>query len=200
MKKLLALKVVVLAVLCAPGFGVGQTVSSYDMGLTTLKEKIATQIERIKATRESADNQISVAKVRVEEQMVRSEEQLALQLESLEQLKEQLRTKSSEADLSIKRMTTDLSSFSGSALKDIEEQIVQTNLMLEKIRGIRGEICNGCSTSSATNTTTPVVPTTVVASNVPLVEPVTTTVPSVAPPTTTTAVPEPVATTTSGGG
>ncbi len=165
MRKLLAIKVLFLAVLCWPAHGIGQTMVSSDLGLTTLKEKITTQIERIKANRELAESQILLAKTRIDEQIQRSEEQLALQLETLASLKELLNSQSSEAEASVKRIAGELVTFSGSALKDIEDQIAQTNQMLDKIRGLREEICNGCS-SPTTSVTSP--GTTVLASATPL--------------------------------
>jgi hypothetical protein len=178
MRKLLALKVVLLAVLMVPGYSAGQTVSSYEQNLTSLKEKIATQIDRIKTTREYTENQMDLAKTRIEEQILRSEEQLALQLESLGLLREQLNSQSTEAELSIKRMSSDLSSFSGSALKEIDDQIGLTNIMLEKIRSLKGEICNGCSSPVTTTTTTPA-QVTILAGNTPSPLPVVTPPPAV---------------------
>lgn len=178
MRKLLALQVFLLVALVIPGYSVGQTVSSYEQNLTSLKEKIATQIERIKTTREYTENQMSLAKTRVEEQILRSEEQLAIQLESLGLLREQLNSQSTEAELSIKRMSTDLSSFSGSAIKEIDEQIAQTNMMLDKIRSLKGEICNGCSGPVTTASTTPL-EVAIVATSIPSPQPVMTPTPSV---------------------
>ncbi len=194
MRALFFLKAVLLSALFIPGLSFGQSVGSYDLSLANLKEKIATQIEKIKTTREYTDSQISLAKVRIEEQIARSEEQLALQLESLALLKEQINTKGAEADATIKKMTSDLSSFSQSALKEIEDQITLTNDMLTKIKALKAETCDGCSTGSSTS-----VPSanTVVAANVPVPATSNAPTPYLAPEPTQSYTP---VTTTSGGG
>ena len=51
-----------------------------------LKTTIQTQIERIKNARDLTDAQIDLARLRIGEQIKRSEEDLALQVEQLERL------------------------------------------------------------------------------------------------------------------
>ncbi len=152
MKKLLALKMIVLAALCLPAPGICQMSSNYDLGLSSIKEKISTQLEKIKATREYTDNQITLAKDRVQDQVLRSQEQLALQLESLDLLKQDLQAQSVTAETSIQKMTTDLSSFSAGALKEIEDQIALTKTMLERLQGLKGDISTDSSTAGSINT------------------------------------------------
>ncbi len=150
MKKLLALKMIVLAALCMPAPCICQTSTSYDLGLSSIKDKISTQLEKIRATREYTDNQIILAKNRVEEEILRSEEQLALQLESLDLLKQDLQAQSVAAETSIQKMTTDLSSFSVGALKDIEDQAALTKTMLERLKALRGDVYSDSSAAGAT--------------------------------------------------
>ena len=152
MKKLLALKMLVLAALCLPAPGICQTSTSYDLGLSSIKEKISTQLEKIKATREYTDNQITLAKSRVQDEVLRSQEQLALQLESLDLLKQDLQAQSLTAENSIQKMTTDLSSFSVGALKEIEDQIALTKTMLERLQSLKGDVSSDSSSAGATNT------------------------------------------------
>jgi len=66
-----------------------------------LKTTIQTQIERIKNARDLTDAQIDLARLRIGEQIKRSEEDLALQVEQLERLKEQLQEQKTLADQTV---------------------------------------------------------------------------------------------------
>ncbi|MDD3472270.1 MAG: hypothetical protein PHS86_05775 [Syntrophaceae bacterium] len=149
MKKLLVLSVSSLITLSLWAISMAQGTSSYATDFSNLKEKISAQIERIKTTREFTQDKISMAKTRVEEEIIRSEEQLTLQLESLKELKEQLKTQAIDLDVTLKKASQDFSTFSEGALRDIEDQISQTNSMIDKIKGLKTEICSDCSTTNA---------------------------------------------------
>ncbi|MGD9818851.1 MAG: hypothetical protein AB7V04_09125 [Desulfomonilaceae bacterium] len=149
MKKLLVLGVSSLITLSFWAISMAQETSSYTTDLSNLKEKISAQIERIKTTREFTQDKISMAKTRVEEEIIRSEEQLSLQLESLKELKEQLKAQAIELDVTLKKASQDFSTFSEGALRDIEDQITQTNSMIDKIKSLKTEICSDCSTTNA---------------------------------------------------
>ena len=161
MKKLLALKIFILVTMCLPDTGICQTSNTYDLGLGIIKEKISTQLEKIKATREYADNQITLAKSRVDDEILRSEEKLALQLESLDLLKQDLQTKSLASESSIQKMSSELSSFSTGAMRDIEDQIALTKSMLERLKGLREDVSSAPqktgSTTSIVSISDPVV-------------------------------------------
>ena len=140
MKKLLALNIIILVAICLPDSGICQASNTYDLGLGSIKEKISSQLEKIKATREYTDNQIALAKNRVDDEILRSEEKLALQLESLDLLKQDLQTQSLASESSIQKMSSELSSFSKGAMRDIEDQIALTKSMLERLKGLRGDV------------------------------------------------------------
>ncbi|MEI6133997.1 MAG: hypothetical protein WCP72_03410 [Desulfomonile sp.] len=105
-----------------------------------LKTTIQTQIERIKNARDLTDAQIDLARLRIGEQIKRSEEDLALQVEQLERLKEQLQEQKTLADQTVTRMKTDLLTISTTALGNIDDQLNQTANLLERMRKIREEI------------------------------------------------------------
>lgn len=167
MKKLLALKMIFLAVAFLPSVVLGQTSGAYDLGLSTLKDKITTQLEQIKATRQYAENQLSLARSRIEDEVSRSQEKLALQLESLDLLKQDLQTQGAQTQTSIAKMNSDLSTFSVGALKDIEDQIALTKNMLEQLKTLKGgayadsSASNSASGSSGPGVTTSDIQTTV---------------------------------------
>ena len=86
------------------------------------------------------DAQIDLARLRIGEQIKRSEEDLALQVEQLERLKEQLQEQKTLADQTVTRMKTDLLTISTTALGNIDDQLNQTANLLERMRKIREEI------------------------------------------------------------
>jgi chromosome segregation ATPase len=105
-----------------------------------LKTTIQTQIERIKNARDLTDAQLDLARLRIGEQIKRSEEDLALQVEQLERLKEQLQEQKTLADQTVTRMKTDVLTISTTALGNIDDQLNQTANLLDRMRKIREEI------------------------------------------------------------
>ncbi|MFH0959227.1 MAG: hypothetical protein V1897_11040 [Pseudomonadota bacterium] len=105
-----------------------------------LKTTIETQIERIKSARDLTDNQLSLARLRIGEQIERSEQDLALQMEQLERLKEQLQEQKTLADQAATRIKTDVLTISTTALGNIDDQLNQTANLLDRMKKIREEI------------------------------------------------------------
>jgi chromosome segregation ATPase len=105
-----------------------------------LKTNIEVQIERIKSARDLTDSQLSLARLRIGEQIERSEQDLALQMEKLERLKEQLQEQQLLADKAVNAMKTDVLTISTTALGNIDEQLKQTINLLEQMKKIREEI------------------------------------------------------------
>ncbi len=102
--------------------------------INNLKTSIEAQIERIKASRNSTDNQLSLARLRIGEQIRQSEEDLAIQMEQLQRLRDQLQDQKSQADQTVSRMQNDLSTISTTALSNIADQLSQTNDLLNRMR------------------------------------------------------------------
>jgi hypothetical protein len=113
-----------------------------------LKTAIDTQIERIKTTRDSTDGQISLARLRVGEQIRKSQEDLAVQMELLQRLREQLEEQKAQTEQSVARMNNDLSTLSTTAFSAIEEQISKTNDLIGRMEKIRQEVSGESSTTS----------------------------------------------------
>ncbi len=105
-----------------------------------LKTTIQTQIERIKNARDLTDAQLDLARLRIGEQIKRSEEDLALQVEQLERLREQLQEQKTLADQTVTRMKTDVLTISTTVLGNIDDQLNQTANLLDRMRKIREEI------------------------------------------------------------
>lgn len=105
-----------------------------------LKTNIEKQIERIKATRDLTDSQLSLARLRIGEQIRRSEEDLALQVEQLQRLREQLQEQRAVADQTVTRMKNDVQKITTAALENVEDQLNQTANLVERMKRIREEM------------------------------------------------------------
>jgi hypothetical protein len=125
-----------------------QTTSDALTRINSLKTAIDTQIERIKTTRDSSDGQISLARLRVGEQIRKSQEDLSVQMELLQRLREQLEEQKAQAEQSVARMNNDLSTLSTTAFSAIEEQISKTNDLIGRMEKIRQEVSGESSTTS----------------------------------------------------
>jgi hypothetical protein len=125
-----------------------QTTSDALTRINSLKTAIDTQIERIKTTRDSTDGQISLARLRVGEQIRKSQEDLAVQMELLQRLREQLEEQKAQTEQSVARMNNDLSTLSTTAFSAIEEQISKTNDLIGRMEKIRQEVSGESSTTS----------------------------------------------------
>jgi len=139
---------VLLALWMSASMAHPQTSSDALTRINSLKTAIDTQIERIKTTRDSTDDQISLARLRVGEQIRKSQEDLAVQMEVLQRLREQLEEQKSQAEQSVARMNNDLSTLSTTAFSAIEEQISKTNDLIGRMEKIRQEVSGESSTTS----------------------------------------------------
>jgi predicted component of type VI protein secretion system len=209
MKTLIKAFAVLLGICLGSSIGYAQQASDVLTRIQSLKTEIQTQIERIKTYRGSTDNQLSLARLRIGEQIRRSEQDLAVQLERLQRLRDQMKEQTGQAEQTVTRMKTDLSTLSTTALSDIETQLSQTIDLLSRMRRIREEV------TGETDSGAPVVITgtdTTLASTPPLVTPdpepaITPAVVPASSPPSATPDPEPVTTpavapapTPSGGG
>jgi DNA repair exonuclease SbcCD ATPase subunit len=135
---------IAFAVLVTVWFSVSNSEAQQSLDALTqidkLKTNIEKQIERIKATRDLTDSQLSLARLRIGEQIRRSEEDLALQVEQLQRLREQLQEQRTVADQTVTRMKNDVLNISTSALENVEDQLKQTANLLERMKRIREEM------------------------------------------------------------
>ena len=131
---------VLLALWMGASLAHSQTTADVLTRIDSLKTAIDTQIERIKVTRDSTDGQISLARLRIGEQIRKSQEDLAVQMELLQRLREQLEEQKAQAEQSVARMNNDLSTLSTTAFSAIEEQISKTNDLIGRMDKIRQEV------------------------------------------------------------
>lgn len=108
--------------------------------ITVLREQVERQIELIKEAREKADASMTVAAIRVAEQLIRSEEELAAQVEMLERLREQLRDQIDVAQEAMAGMKKDWRQMLSQAAAQIEAQIKQTNSAIDRMKHIRESV------------------------------------------------------------
>jgi len=168
-----------------------------DSTISQMKQDLQTQIERIRKARETASAQMTLARLRIAEQLRRSEEDLARQIESLERFREQMAEQKGETDQAMALMQRDWKQFVHQAFSDLEFQLKETNNLIEQMETIRDKFDVEPEELGATNKERTVIPTgpqpvapTITVTPPANPEPVT---PTVTPTTPTN--PEPVTTT-----
>ncbi|MBI5248121.1 MAG: hypothetical protein HY912_01390 [Desulfomonile tiedjei] len=128
------------------------------------QQKIDAQIERIRQARELADSEMALAKIRIGEQLRKSQEDLARQTENLERLREKLAEQKSETSASVSDIRNNWSEMIDKAFSDVESGIQDANSLINKMQRIGEEIqedtegknsasCNGSSSAGPTTTT-----------------------------------------------
>lgn len=140
MKTLIKAFAALLGIWLGSSIGYAQQASDVLARIQSLKTEIQKQIEKIKTSRDSTDSQLTLARLRIGEQIRRSEEDLAVQLEGLQRLRDQIKEQTGQAEQTVTRMKTDLSTLSTSALSDIETQLSQTIDLLNRMKRIREEV------------------------------------------------------------
>jgi DNA anti-recombination protein RmuC len=120
--------------------------SSLGGRLWQIKELVASQIERVKMAREEAENHMTLARLRVAEQLRISEERLAMQLEKLQEYEEILKEQLDESGAAITAARADWDSLVDSVASELQTQIAATNKLIEELRRIRGHVNDGSNT------------------------------------------------------
>lgn len=110
------------------------TASAVEAKILLLKEKISQQVEKVRYSREQADGQMALARIRVANQLSQAEENLLLQIEVLDRFREQLRDQVTETNAAIEQLKTDRVLVLDKAIMDVEEQVRQTNDLIEQTR------------------------------------------------------------------
>lgn len=124
--------------------------------IAVLREQIARQIELIKEAREKADASMTLAGIRVAEQLAKSEEELAAKVEMLQQMRDRLRDQIDLAREAMSGMTMDWAQMLSQAAAQIDAQIKQTNSVIDRMRQIRQTVddepeTGSCSKNTGTN-------------------------------------------------
>jgi chromosome segregation ATPase len=141
--------------LCAsPSFA--SNLETLNAKIQQIQESIENQMEKIKATREKSDLEMSVARARIAEQLARSQENLTLQIETLQQLREQIAEKISETEEAIVVFKDSVQTALAAALTNVDAQIRQTKDLLREITSVKDRMGDGtCEGSDCGRSTEP---------------------------------------------
>jgi hypothetical protein len=105
-----------------------------------LKGKIDVQIERIKRAGEKSDTQMSLARIRLAEQLRRSEDDLYRQEAALKRFQEQLADQATEVNSAMTGYRKDLKSPIKNALADVEAQLQKTSALMAQMETTQNEL------------------------------------------------------------
>jgi hypothetical protein len=108
-----------------------------DSTISQMKQGLEAQIERIRKARETASTQMTLARIRIAEQLRRSEEDLTRQIESLERFREQMADQKGETDQAVAQMQSDWKQFIQQAFSDLDTQLRDTNSLITQMENLR---------------------------------------------------------------
>jgi hypothetical protein len=108
-----------------------------DSKIGQMKQDLQIQVERIRRARENASTQMTLARIRIAEQLRRSEEDLSRQIESLERFREQMADQKSETDQAVAQMQKDWKQFIQQGFSDLDSQMRETNNLITQMETLR---------------------------------------------------------------
>lgn len=108
-----------------------------DSTISQMKQDLQIQVERIRRARETASSEMTLARIRIAEQLRRSEEDLSRQIESLERFREQMADQKGETDQAVVRMQKDWKQFIQQAFSDLDSQLRETNSLITQMETLR---------------------------------------------------------------
>ncbi|MGC8660113.1 MAG: hypothetical protein ACP5U1_13670, partial [Desulfomonilaceae bacterium] len=126
--------VVVMGILLGTSVANGQNPTDLISQVNNLNNSIQDQIEQIKSARSSTSSQLALARLRIGAQITKSEQDLALQMERLQQLKNNLQQQKDQINQTVSGIQTNLSTTSAASISNIEDQLSQTSNLLKQLR------------------------------------------------------------------
>lgn len=140
MKKLLTAWLILIASTAA-----AQTTgpASLDATLSRVRTQLEAQIERVKRARETVDAQVTLAGIRVEQQLQRAEEDLTVQNERLKLLQEQALDQLKDADEAYLAFRNEWRPAMTQAVKSIRSQISVTNGLITRLQRAQAQAADG---------------------------------------------------------
>jgi hypothetical protein len=108
-----------------------------DAGVRLIRTQIEAQIERIQRARERAEARATLARMRAEEQLGIAEEDLTLQVERLEMLREQLCDQAGESEHAVVESGQNLKRIVERDVEKIGAEIRKANDLIRKLRMLR---------------------------------------------------------------
>ncbi len=124
----------VIGILVGASIANGQSSTDMMNQISNLNTSIQGQIEQIKAARSSTNSQLTLARLRIGQQIMNSEQDLALQMERLQQLKNNLQQQKDHLNQTVSGIQTNLSTTSANSISNIEDQLSQTSDLLNQLR------------------------------------------------------------------
>lgn len=137
-----ALSLVTLLAIILPGSALCQTVSIAAM-LHQLESQLESQLEKIKYAMDAADRSTSLAKIRIAQELRRSEAEMERQIEILERLKEQIQEQSGDSSSSLSEIRNDWNKALQSAISGLAQQIQTTGILLSRMESFRETVDDG---------------------------------------------------------
>jgi hypothetical protein len=111
----------------------GQRTSGVALSIQQLTEQIQAQIEKIKLAREQAEIQMSVARIRIAQQLERAEEDLLRQVEQLQRLQENLADQLVQTEVTAERLKNDVAVQLRNTALQVADQIKTTNDLITRL-------------------------------------------------------------------
>lgn len=137
MRNLLAIVVILSIAILVSAKAEALDTAGVDMRIKQLQDSLENQIERLKLAREQAGTTMSLARIRVAEELRRSEEDLQVQVEALARFREQLSEQGASSSDAVEKLKNDWSQRLGSAFSSIETQLAQTNDLIKQLESLR---------------------------------------------------------------
>ena len=123
MKTTLLLSLILAVIATASTAAQASGTIGIDSTISQMKQDLQIQVERIRRAHETASSEMTLARIRIAEQLRRSEEDLSRQIESLERFREQMADQKGETDQAVVRMQKDWKQFIQQAFSDLDSQL-----------------------------------------------------------------------------
>ncbi len=104
------------------------------------QQKIDAQVEKINQARYQADSEMALAKLRIGEQLRRSQEDLARQTDILERYREQLAEQRADTEAALAEIRKSWSGQIDQAASEVEAGIQYTNSLINKMQTVNKDI------------------------------------------------------------
>ena len=137
MKTTLLLSLILAVIATASTAAQASGTIGIDSTISQMKQDLQIQVERIRRARETASSEMTLARIRIAEQLRRSEEDLSRQIESLERFREQMADQKGETDQAVVRMQKDWKQFIQQAFSDLDSQLRETNGLITQMEALR---------------------------------------------------------------
>lgn len=137
MKTIMLLSLILAVIATASTAAQASGTIGIDSTISQMRQDLQIQVERIRRARETASSEMTLARIRIAEQLRRSEEDLSRQIESLERFREQMADQKGETDQAVVRMQKDWKLFIQQAFSDLDSQLRETNSLITQMETLR---------------------------------------------------------------